>query len=342
VAAVEPVRRLLALRALGLGDLLTAVPALRALADAFPGHRRVLACPRPLGPLALLSGAVDEVAHAEPLLPLPPSLRGVDVAVDLHGRGPESHRMLLALRPGRLIAFACPEAGVEGPRWRPDEHEVRRWCRLLEESGIAADAGRLDLPVPPIRLPGRLRGLTIVHPGAGATARRWPAERFAAVAHAQGTAGRRVAITGDRRESELAREVARLAGLPPGAALAGRTGLRDLAAIVAAARCVVSGDTGMAHLAVAMGTPSVTLFGPTSPALWGPPADRPRHVALWAGHGGDPHARAPHPGLLEIEVEDVLEAIAGLPEARTPRAAVSPPLATAHRRSARSGAGRAP
>ncbi len=65
--------------------------------------------------------------------------------------------------------------------------------------------------------------------------------------------------------------------------LAGRTDLVELAAAVAAAGRVVCGDTGVAHLATALGTPSVVLFGPTSPARWGPPADRPQHRVLWAG-----------------------------------------------------------
>lgn len=316
MAAVGRPPRLLVLRALGLGDLLTAVPALRALADAFPGHRRSLACPRGLAPLAELTGAVDEVVDARPLEPLPETLRGVEVAVDLHGRGPQSHRVLQRLAPERLIAFASPAAGVaDGPRWRADEHERERWCRLLEESGIAADPGRLDLPPPRIRAPARPRGVTIVHPGAAAPGRRWPADRFAAVARAEAAAGRDVAITGSRAEAELAREVARLADLPSGASLAGRTGLRELAALVAAADRVVCGDTGMAHLATALRTPSVVLFGPVAPDLWGPPADRPWHRALWAGGHGDPHAVDPDRGLLEIAVDEVLAALSDLPGA---------------------------
>jgi ADP-heptose:LPS heptosyltransferase len=314
VAAVGRRPRLLVLRALGLGDLLTAVPALRALADQFPEHRRLLACPRDLMAIAELSGAVDEVVDAAALEPLPDSLHGVEVAVDLHGRGPESHRLLQRLEPGRLIAFANRAAGVsDGPRWRPDEHERARWCRLLVESGISADPSRLDLPAPSIRVPAQLRDLTIVHPGAAAPARRWPAERFAAVARAEAAAGRRVAITGARSEAQLAREVARLADLRGGAVLAGRTGLRELAALVATARRVICGDTGMAHLATALRTPSVVLFGPTAPGLWGPPADRPWHRVLWKGESGDPHADETASGLLAIAVEDVLAALADLP-----------------------------
>jgi ADP-heptose:LPS heptosyltransferase len=82
---------------------------------------------------------------------------------------------------------------------------------------------------------------------------------------------------------------------------------------VAAAACVVCGDTGVAHLATALRTPSVVLFGPTPPAAWGPPPERPWHRVLWAGGTGDPHADVPDAGLLAIEPADVLAALATLP-----------------------------
>jgi ADP-heptose:LPS heptosyltransferase len=65
----------------------------------------------------------------------------------------------------------------------------------------------------------------------------------------------------------------------------------------------------VAHLATALGTPSLVLFGPTDPAEWGPPPERARHQVLWAGRRGDPHGLRPDPGLLEIAPEDVLEAL---------------------------------
>lgn len=317
--------RLVALRALGLGDLLTGVPALRALAAAHSEHHRMLALPRELAPLAYLSGAVDEVVDARPLERLDPRLRGADVAVNLHGRGPESHRVLVQARPKRLVGFAQPAVPgcADGPQWRPGEHEVARWCRMLAESGIASDRTLLDIEPPSLRVPEAMRGLTIVHPGAASGARRWPAARFAAVARAEADAGRRVAVTGSRAEVGLAHEVARSAGLTPAATLAGRTGLRELAALVSAAGRVVCGDTGIAHLATALRTPSVVLFGPVSPEEWGPPPDRPWHRALWAGERGDPHAHRPAAGLLAISVDEVLAALDALPAPgeRSPEAA---------------------
>src|SRR6266508_1477286 len=91
-----------------------------------------------------------------------------------------------ALRPWQTRSPATSQ----GPRWRADEHEVARWCRLLEESGIAADPRRLDIDLPPGPLPHGAREATLVHPGAASPARRWPAERFAAVARAEASAGR--------------------------------------------------------------------------------------------------------------------------------------------------------
>lgn len=317
--------RLLALRALGLGDLLTGLPALRALAGAFPDHHRVLATTAAVAPLARHAGA-GEVVVTEPLGPVgwigPPP----DVAVNLHGRGPQSHRALLALAPRRLVAFASAGAGVAGPRWREDEHEVHRWCRLLTESGIAADPDRLDIDPPAgVEPPAPARGATLLHPGAASPARRWPAARWAAVARAEAEAGRPVVITGGPGEVGLAADVAARAGLPPPAVLAGATSLLALAATVAAAGRVVCGDTGVAHLATALRRPSVVLFGPVSPQLWGPPPDRAQHIALWAGRTGDPHGRTVDPGLLEISVDDVLVALARLPRdpQRPPEAVVT-------------------
>ncbi|WP_246124013.1 glycosyltransferase family 9 protein [Nocardia bhagyanarayanae] len=302
---------ILVLRALGLGDLLTVVPALRGLRDAYPDDRVVLAAPESLRDLVELVDAVDELLPTEGLGALrwpgaPPRL-----AVNLHGSGPESIRDLLATRPDILLSHRHPEfPDLPGPEWHDDMHEVDRWCRLLESARIDADPAALRLPAP--RQPAPESNVVVIHPGAAFPARRWPAERFAHVARELAADGHRVVITGTRDEIPLANSVARQAGLPPSAVYAGRTDLAQLAALVAEAALVVCGDTGVGHLATAFGTPSVLLFGPTPPHRWGPPPAAKEHVALWAGDVGDPHADRPDPGLLTLRPEQVLTAAAGL------------------------------
>jgi ADP-heptose:LPS heptosyltransferase len=305
-------RTVVALRPLGLGDLLTAVPALRGLRRAVPDHRIVLCTPAWLAPLARATGAVDTVCDARPLrLPAGAPLRPA-LAVNLHGRGPQSHHVLTNLRPSRAIAFAHPEVPWSHgmPEWRADEHEVTRWCRLLTSSGIPADDADLRLVWPPTK---RDSSLTVVHPGAASASRRWPAQRFAAVARAERSRGRTVVLTGTPGEQPLRNAVARRAGLPPGAVVS--TDVMALADLLARCGRLVCGDTGVAHLATALRTPSVVLFGPTSPCAWGPPHGE-CHRVLWSGHQGDPHGSVVDAGLLEITVEQALEAIDDLDSGR--------------------------
>jgi ADP-heptose:LPS heptosyltransferase len=320
---------LLVLRALGLGDLLTAVPALRALAEAFPEHRRVLVAPRALAPLLALirdghgRPVAEEILDSPALAPIAREVSGPQIAVNLHGRGPQSHRLMLALGPERLLSFAHPGVpeSSSSPSWRAEEHEVGRWCRLLRENGLACDPDALDIDRPGMRetsMAARARGATLLHPGAASIARHWPMERWVAVAAAERALGREVLVSGGRAEIALARRVAGAAGLPSEAVLAGRTDLRELAAAVGAAARVVCADTGVAHLATALGTPSVVLFGPVPPYLWGPPPSRAQHRALWKGRRGDPNADSPDPGLVGISVSDVLGALDGLPARRPP------------------------
>lgn len=290
----------LVLRALGLGDFVTGLPALAMLRAALPDHRIVLVAPRVVAPLAELTGSVDDVVHGHELEPFPDAPSDADLAVDLHGNGPESRQLLLEHRPRRLIAF-----GPGGSRWEPDEHEVMRWCRLVAEGlGLGQErypgvAGRLAEPL--VDVPARR---TIIHPGAASSSRRWPADRFVQVARSLRQQGHAVAITGGPHEQLLAAQVA--AG--SGADLTATLDLPELVGLVARARLVVSGDTGIAHVASAFGTPSVLLFGPVSPLVWGPPADGP-HEVLWHGDGrGDPHGPQPDPALLRITVDEVLAA----------------------------------
>jgi ADP-heptose:LPS heptosyltransferase len=301
----------LVLRASGLGDVLVAVPALRLLRRALPAHRIVLA--GPLGPGLLLheAGVVDDVVPTGPEDLRPRWHDDIDIAVNFHGRGPESHRALLSVSPQRLIAFDCPDAGVSGPMWHgPDRAEAQRnrWQRLISETlGVAPGE---DVRLPRRRFAGRcdprLRGIVVMHPGAAARGRRWPPDRFAAVAAAVAAARRPVAITGSGAEADLVAEVVGLAAHPAVSPMVCRTVL-DLAAVVASSSLVVCGDTGVGHLAAAFSRPSVHLMGPSHPGEWGPPPGP--HEVIWHGRTGDPHADVVDAGLEQITVDEVMAAV---------------------------------
>jgi ADP-heptose:LPS heptosyltransferase len=319
----------LVLRALGLGDLLAALPALRALRDHFPEHELVLAAPERFQDVVRTFGCVDR------LLPVGSGARAVpetlpwrgappDVAVNLHGRGPQSRELLRGLGSARMVTFVA--RGADGPVWDEDEHERVRWCRLLNWYGIPADPDDFLLPgAEPGRVPSAAAPV-VLHPGADAAARRWPAERFARVAEELRSRGTEVLITAGRGEGPLAQEIARLAGLSQRVVRGGESDLPfdALVDIVSEARALVCGDTGVAHLAVGLATPSVTLFGPVSPALWGPPQDS-RHAALWHAdpndglRPGDARADVPDARLLRISVPEVLDALAGVMSAPAQR-----------------------
>lgn len=304
---MSPPPLVVGLRPLKVGDFCAAVPAWKAMRAAWPDHRSVLAAPEWQRPLLALCPAIDELVPVEAHRRLPPALGGA-IAVNLHGRGPGSSMVLAASQPRQLIAFRHRDvfATAAGPAWDDAEHEVTRWCRLLESAGVPSDPEALSLARP--ATPSPCVGATVLHPGASAPARRWPIARWAAVAQALAADGHRMVVTGSAAETARNQEVIARAGLPAAVDLSGRTDLPTLAAVVADARLVVSGDTGPAHLATGYATPSVVLFGPTPPTGWGPPAHGP-HAALWAGRTGDPHGRRPDAGLLAITVRDVLAAV---------------------------------
>jgi ADP-heptose:LPS heptosyltransferase len=300
---------LVALRALKLGDLLVAVPAIAGIRRANPEHRLVLAVPGWLDPVVDLVPGVDALLPTPGLdnpLPLPPGR--VDTVVDLHG-GPASRRVLEALAPRRRVGHRAP--GWDGPEWEDGVLERYRWARLVTAHGMPADPDEVALDRPSI--PSPAPGAVVVHVGAFYGCRAWPVERFAAVARALAAAGHRVVVTGSARERARAQVAADLAGIDEGAVLAGRMDLAELAALVADAALVVSVDTSVPHLASAYRTPSVVIFGPAPVEEWGPPSNGPHLVLTRAElRVGDTFGSEPDPALLAVTADDVLAAAASL------------------------------
>lgn len=301
---------LLALRALKLGDLLVAVPALHAIRRANPEHRLVLAVPAWLDPIVNLVDGVDALLPTPGLdhpLPLPPGR--IDTAVNLHGAGGESRGLLMALEPRRRVGHRSP--GWDGPEWRDGMLERARWARLVTAHGMPADPDEVRL-LPP-RVPSTAPGCVVVHVGAFYGSRQWPVDRFAEVVRSLVADGHRVVLTGSAAERPRALAVAEQSGLPESTVAAGVLGLGEFAALVAGAELVITADTGAAHLASAYVRPSVVIFGPAPPEEWGPPQTGPHIVLTDASQRrGDTFVSEPDPALLAVTPADVLAAAARL------------------------------
>lgn len=289
------VNRILVLRAAGLGDLLTALPALRAIRESYPNAYITAAIPKPLD--AVVGDCIDDVfdvrAATSPvgLAALDTYHQQVDLAFNLHGKGPHSHRALLRRHPDRLIAYAHEDISLEGPPWVDHMHDVDRWCDLVNITlALQADPNDMYLA----NAFERNERLVILHPSAGVPAKRWSWQNMAALAAALRADDWDVVLTGDDSDADLVHRIRVTAGLDVEKELAGRTDIANLMALVGQARLVISGDTGIGHLATALGTPSVLLFGATDPAEWGP--RRGPHHVLAARH------------MWDISVEAVIEA----------------------------------
>ncbi|PPI35456.1 MULTISPECIES: glycosyltransferase family 9 protein [unclassified Rathayibacter] len=334
LTAPDGTPEILALRALKLGDLLVAVPALKALRRGFPDHRLIMATTPWLEPIVDLVEGLDALVPTLRGLddPLPMAAGRVELGVNLHGNGPESRLRLREIAPERTLEFRVPAldpgAGPKDPRplWIDGELERARWARLVNSIGLDADPEDVAIAVP--EEPASAPGAAVVHIGAFYGSREWPEERFAAVARALTAEGHRVVYTGGANEADRARRVAELAGT--GEVLAGELTLSGFAAVVAAAEVVVTVDTGAAHLASAYGVPSVVIFGPAPPEAWGPPASGPHVVLTDASlRRGDVFSAEPDPALLAVQVDDVLAALASLPsraEAHLRRTSAASPV----------------
>jgi ADP-heptose:LPS heptosyltransferase len=303
-----PPRRVVVLRALQLGDLLCAVPALRALRAALPEAEVVLiGLPWARAFTARFSRYLDGfiefpgwpgLPEREPRVDRIPEFlaevraRGFDLAIQLHGSGPIVNPIVEQLGARRCAGFYLTGGDRPDPElfipWPGRGLELRRLLRLMEHLGAPARGEELEFPLTEDDLrslnaipgAGELEpgGYACVHPGASVAPRRWPTGRFAAVASALADRGLRIVLTGTSAEAELTRAVAR--ALPvPCLDLTGLTDLGSLGALLGRARLLVCNDTGISHVAAALRVPSVVISTADNPERWAP-SDASLHRVL--------------------------------------------------------------
>ncbi|HOG46939.1 MAG TPA: glycosyltransferase family 9 protein [Anaerolineae bacterium] len=304
-------RKIVVLRANGLGDFLQATPALRALGKAYPAAeitfltlpwlqrflsgrypylRRVEVIPRYPG---INEPAPHEPQPAEAVEAFFARMQAehFDLAIQMHGGGAESNPFIAKLGARHTLALAA--AGSlpleQNLRYCYYQHEVIRYLELVGQLGVVWDGLQTDLPVlagDRVRLAQvwrpEGRRYAVLHVGAGDVRRRWPAERFARVAeHLYARYGCEVVLTG-RAEERPALEQVQAGCRVLLVDLGERLDLGMMAALLSGAALLVSNDTGPAHMAYALDTPAVIVFWCGNVITAGPlKRERFRPVLSW-------------------------------------------------------------
>jgi ADP-heptose:LPS heptosyltransferase len=330
--------RIAVFRALQLGDMLCAVPALRALRIGEPAARiTLIGLPWAQDFVRRFSRYIDDFmpfpgAPGFPEQDIDPARlaafyraarqRRFDLSIQLHGSGEMSNAVAAALGARQVAGFVAAGAcdvpsGKNFLRWPQHLSEVERYVSLMSHLGYCSASSELEFPLDAADA-AELRSLydkhglrtgryVCVHPGARMASRRWPVARFAAVANQLAARGWRIVLTGASAERDLAETFSQEVGTPF-VDLCGQTSLGTLAALIARSRLLVCNDTGVSHIAAAVHAPSLVIACGSDVARWAP-LDRALHTVVADHPPCRPcmHQACPigHPCALAIEAADV-------------------------------------
>lgn len=304
------VQSVVVFRALQLGDMLCAVPALRALRTALPSAHIVLAgLPWAAQFVRRFCAYLDEFLAfpGHPLLPeqlvrqdaltafyATVCAREFNLALQMHGSGDISNHIVAGFG-ARAMAGHCRGAPVNTERTvlapYPDTGaESERLLHLAERIGAPAAGDHLEFPLlredeDELAASGIAAGLepgsyVCVHPGARQRDKCWPAASFAAVAdRIADEFGVRIVLTGSADEAPLAHAVAGHMRTPALIATA-PISIGAMAALMSRSRLLICNDTGVSHIAAGLGLNSVVVFSKADIARWAP-LDRLRHRCIW-------------------------------------------------------------
>ena len=317
---------ILLIRPGGIGDAIHLIPAIKILRAFLPGVAiDILAERRNEGAFALCPGIRRVFLYDRPGQLLQLLRIRYDVVIDTEQWHRLSAIVARLIRSRVKIGYATSERSrlfTHTVPYRHDDYEVESFLNLLKPLDISIgsppDSPWLQIPAAAHKVADELLGdlvgkpFVVLFPGASIVEKRWPWENFCQVAGWCVKVGLNVVVVGGS-EDRAAGE--RLVAEAEVTNLAGRTSLAETAAILGRARVVVSGDSGVLHLAAGVGCPSVALFGPGNPAKWAPRG--PRHVVLnrqlscspCTRFGYTPSCTHGHRCMREISVDEVTRAI---------------------------------
>jgi ADP-heptose:LPS heptosyltransferase len=347
-----PPSRILLVLVAGIGDFVMATPAIRAMALGFPGARLTLLTTPPVADLARPCPYLHEILEFD-LRAYRPGERGLGlrswrrfhaVTADLRARrfglALDLYAVASWMGAARMaILLSRVHADRTAGRWsrgRGIIFGVRSPDRPHEVDAMLALAATLGCPgedaLPTLWIPGSARQAStarleaigvgrstpyaVLQTGSNKPEARLPAAKVLEIGrHVSLTMGLPLLLTGDASEAPHAESLCH--GIGRGAhSLAGRTNLLELAAILEAARLVVTTDSGPMHMAVAAGAPTVVLFGPGDPDRFGPRGS-PGQIALLRSRT---HPRDPERWHADLTADAVVQAAPALLRGRRPHA----------------------
>lgn len=312
----EKIRKIAVFRALYLGDLLCAVPALRALRHAYPKaeislvglpwsrcfverfHQyldRFISFPG-------YPGLPEQIPDEQALLWFVAAMRreNFDLVLQMQGDGSFTNTLMqmfgAAYTAGFYVGRKDGSVSAHFIRYPDNLPEIRRHLKLMESLGIPLMGEGLEFPVSAhdkvefreLELPFGAGRYVCIHPGSRSAGRRWPPKYFAAVADYCISRGLAVVITGTGEEAHIAREMRKYTQRHV-IDLTGMTSLGTVGLLIRDAYALISNCTGVSHIADAMGTPGVIVSMDGEPDRWSPLDKNLHHLIDWKSqpHFGD-------------------------------------------------------
>ena len=280
-----PPESVLFIRPGGIGDAVLLIPALRVLQTAYPGCRIDILAEKRNAAAFILCPGINRVHRYDSPSGLAAVLcGGYDVVVDTEQWYRLSAIIARSVRAPRSIGFAVNERKrlfTHPVSYSQEEYEAYSFFRLLRPLGIDPPK---ELPIPFLALPAAavhvarkllapLHGKPFVamFPGASIPEKEWGPDNFRGVASALAEAGIAVVLVGGK-DSRGAGD--RIAEGGVALNLAGKGSLPESSALIGEARVLVSGDSGLLHIAAGLGTSTVSIFGPSDPGKWSPKGER--------------------------------------------------------------------
>ncbi len=299
---IGPVKRLLVIRPGGIGDLILLLPVLRTLRSQYPDAAMDVICEkRNIEVLSLAGLEVDAITYDRRPLRLLTRLksRRYDLVIDAEQFHNFSAIFSLLSGAGRRIGFKINP--LRNPlythlvNYSPDGYEGEQFAALLKPLGIETGGGETVNAIrehaPPLQTAAAEAWRTALgdapvvalHVGSSTPYKLWAVSRFVEVGRRlHDRLGLGVAVLGGRQERETAEHVVaelKTAGVPA-ASLAGELTLSETATAICKAELFVGPDSGISHMAAAVDTRTVTLFGPSDPDKWGRENERHRAIRV--------------------------------------------------------------